>query len=349
LVARGGAPIPHARIVRVAPSILSVVVPVYQGAKHLPDLMAALAAARRELETSSPLRLAEAFFVDDAAIDASDAVLDRLRAENEWATVIHLSRNFGQHPATIAGVLHCSGDWVATLDEDLQHDPRHLPALLRQAVREGLDVVYAKPVGSVHRSWLRDRSSLGFKALMSRLTRNPHVRDFNSFRLMRGSIARAAAAVCAHDPYYDVALSWFTDRVGTLPIDMTDRRYVVEKRSGYSMGSLFRHAGRMLASSNLRLLRLGSFIGILALLFSVLMSLAVVAIKIFDPAAVQARGWVSLVILISFFGGLSSLLAGILVELTSSLVARARGKPTFFVVDRSRDADLLAWARGTIP
>jgi hypothetical protein len=125
---------------------------------------------------------------------------------------------------------------------------------------------------------------------------------------------------------------------------MTDGRYSEEGRSGYTFRSLIAHAGRMLASSNLRLLRLGSAIGVFALACSVLMTLVVIGIKIFDPHAIQARGWVSLTILISFFGGLGSLLAGILIELTSSLVGRARGKPTFFVVDRSRDSDLRSWA-----
>ena len=332
------------------PATLSVVVPVYQGAPHLPDLVAALEHVRTRLEADgAPVRLAEVFFVDDDAIDESAAVLDGLRAGRPWLSVIHLSRNFGQHPATIAGILHCSGDWVASLDEDLQHDPRHLVAMLKQAVRESADVVYAKPVGPVHRFWLRDKGSAWFKSLMSRLTGDPHVRDFNSFRMMRGGIARAAAAVCAHDPYFDVALSWFTNRIGTLPAQMTDRRYAEQKRSGYTLGALGRHAGRMLASSRLTYLRLGSAVGVLALVGSVLMSLTVVGIKLFNPAAIEARGWVSLVILISFFGGLVSLLSGILVELTSNLVARARGKPTFFVVDRSRDAELLAWAREESP
>lgn len=327
------------------PATLSVVVPVYQGAEHLPALLDALVAVRARLDSSnSPVRLAEACFVDDASIDESSRVLEELKAAHPWITVITLSRNFGQHPATIAGILHSSGDWIASLDEDLQHDPEQLVPLLKKAIRETHDVVYAKPVGAVHRSWVRDAGSVGFKNVMSRLTGNPHVRNFNSFRMMRGGVARASAAVCAHDPYFDVALSWFTERIGTLPIEMRDSRYFEQKRSGYTLRSLGRHAGRMLASSRLTYFRLGSAVGIAALAGSILMCLAVVGIKLFRPSAIQARGWVSLVILISFFGGLISLLTGILVELTSSLVARARGKPTFFVVDRGGDAELMEWA-----
>src|SRR5262245_49092232 len=232
------------------PAALSVVVPVYQGAPHLAALVAALDDVRRGLEAeAAPIRLTEVIFVDDSSIDDSEAVLAKMQAAFPWMTVIHLSRNFGQHPATIAGILHCSGDWIASLDEDLQHDPKHLVPLLQHAIREAADVVYAKPTGPVHGSWWRDLGSIGFKRLMSLLTGDPHVRDFNSFRVMRGGIARASASVCAHDPYFDVALTWFTSRIGTLPLEMRDRRYAAEKKSGYALGSLGRHAGRLLASS----------------------------------------------------------------------------------------------------
>jgi hypothetical protein len=179
---------------------------------------------------------------------------------------------------------------------------------------------------------------------MGRLTGNPHVPLFNSFRMMRGSIARAAAAVCANDPYFDIAISWFTDRIGSVPLELTDRRFIESRQSGYSLRALVRHAARMLLASEMKFLRLGAVIGIFALAGSVLLSAVVVAIKIWNPDAIHARGWVSLVLLISFFGGLTALLGGVLVELTSGLAARAKGKPEYFVVDRSGDALLRAWA-----
>ena len=331
-------------------TLLSVIVPVYQGERFLEELSARLDEVRSGLESRrSPVALAEAIFVDDGSIDGSSTVHEALARKHGWIRVVTLSRNFGQHSATIAGILHASGDWVATLDEDLQHRPADLVPLLKCAIRERRDLVYAKPRGDVHRSRMRDRSSRGFKTLVGRLTGNPHVPLFNSFRMMRGSIARAAAAVCANDPYLDIAICWFTSRIGSLPLELADRRFIETRESGYSFRSLVRHAARMLLASEMKFLRLGAAIGILALAGSILLSAVVVGMKIWNPEAIHARGWVSLVLVISFFGGLTALLGGVLVELTSGLAARAKGKPEYFVVDRSGDALLRGWAEAPEP
>ena len=144
-------------------ALLSVVVPVYQGERFLEELCQRLAAVRARLAAeAAPIRLGETIFVDDGSIDDSRSVLGRLESAHDWIHVITLSRNFGQHAATIAGILHSSGDWIASLDEDLQHRPEDLVRLLKYAVREGLDIAYARPLGEVHRSPMRDGTSRGF-------------------------------------------------------------------------------------------------------------------------------------------------------------------------------------------
>ncbi len=155
---------------------LSTVVPVYRGAAYLRTLAARLATVREVWEReASPLALAEMIFVDDGSTDSSSEVLEELRELFPWLRVIALSRNFGQHPATIAGILHSSGDWVATLDEDLQHPPEQLETLLREAVMSSVDVVYARPRTGPHGSSFRDLSSFLFKRFAVIATRNPYV------------------------------------------------------------------------------------------------------------------------------------------------------------------------------
>lgn len=330
--------------------LISTVTPVYRGERYIHDLVSALAALRRRLaEEDLPLELAEAIFVDDAAVDGSSAVLEELAAAHPWVRVVHLSRNFGQHPATVAGILHTSGDWVATLDEDLQHDPGHLLALLHRATASGCDVVYARPAGAVHRSVVRDGGSRMFKALVARLTGTPHAPEFNSYRLMRGSIARAAAAVSAHDTYFDVALGWFTGRIATLAVPLEDRRFLADRASGYDLYRLLAHARRLMLSADLKVLRLGSAIGLLAMALAVVGAIVVLAIKLFAPQLVALRGWTSLILVAFFFGGLSTFLVGMVLELLAPLTLQGKGKPTFFVVDRTRDGDVAAAIARVLP
>lgn len=323
------------------PVLVSVVIPVYRGRETLELLMSELEAVRSEWQRRMlPVELVEVICVDDGSADGSESVLERLQRQYSWLRVIPLSRNFGQHPATVAGLLEASGDWVVTMDEDRQHPPRFLLSLLHQAITTSSDLVYAQPNQPVHQSRFRDASSRLSKSLIAIVTRNPHVRSFNSFRLIRGSIARAAAAVSAHETYLDVSLCWFTDRITTLPLPLTDYRYARDRQSGYSFGRLLSHARRLAVSSQAKWLRCGALIGTGAMLLSVLLGSSILLRKLADPSSIQVQGWTSLFLMVLFFGGLTSLLLGILLEFQSVILLQSLGRPTYFVVDRAADAQL---------
>ncbi len=318
---------------------VSAVVPVYAGEKFLPQLVEKLAVVRQQWQAQqAPLVLTEAVFVCDEPIDASASVLERLRQQYDWVKVVTLSKNFGQHPATIAGILHCSGDWIFTLDEDLQHDPVHFGELLRRAVETSSDILYAKPLESVHESVFRDLSSRLYKRLLVSLTNNPHIPQFNSFRLMRGALARAAASVCSHETYFDVALCWFSNRITSTRLPLKDRRFIETGKSGYNLGKLLSHARRLLVSSQTKVLRGGVLLGLAGLLLSVIFGADIVVRRLFVPGSIDVKGWTSQMLGTLFFGGLSAFFLGVCLEYLSNILLHTQGKPPFFVIDRSKDA-----------
>ncbi|WP_339868356.1 glycosyltransferase [uncultured Algoriphagus sp.] len=323
---------------------LSTVTPVYQGAEFLEKLVLEIAKVRDELESiDAPIRILESIFVDDGSTDGSDLVLEKLSNTYPWLVVITLSKNFGQHPATTAGILHSSGDWVITLDEDLQHHPKFIATLLKTAVFNSSDVVYANPEESVHESKFRDYSSRQFKVLISKLTRNPSIVMFNSFRLMRGSIARAAAAISIDQTYYDIALGWFTNRISQISLPLKDDRFIKSKSSGYSLIKLLSHARRLVQSSELKILRVGTILGLSATIFGLFFALIVIFVKIFYPEVIGVQGWASVIILTSILGGINALLIGLVLEHISILLMQSHGKPKFFEVERKDDSIILEW------
>jgi glycosyltransferase involved in cell wall biosynthesis len=316
---------------------LSTVTPVYSGEAYLAELATCLANLKQEWEKQGKaFCLLESIFVLDGPIDNSVSVLGELARQWPWIHVVSLSKNFGQHPATMAGVLYTSGDWVVTLDEDLQHDPGCIVQLLRKAVGDQLDVVYASPVERVHSGW-RDLASRGYKALMSRVLGIPHIQKFNSFRLLRGVIARASASVCSHETYFDMALCWFTDRIGTVEMPLRDRRQMEGRKSGYTLRSLIQHGRRLVISSHSKMLRVGAWIGGLAMLCSFVTGVGVVILRILAPDRIGVQGWASLILLVLFFGGLTSMLLSIVLEFLTNMSLHTQGKPTYFVVNRSAD------------
>jgi polyisoprenyl-phosphate glycosyltransferase len=321
---------------------VSVVVPVYSGEAYLADLVKHVDELRERWRTGfEDLELLEMIFVDDASIDGSAAALDALSSQHGWIQVLTLSRNFGQHPATIGGILHTQGDWVATLDEDLQHRPEFIEELLLRAVSEEVDVVYARPTDAVHGSWRRDTTSRLTKRILARVAGNEFIPAFNSFRLCRGVVARAASSVCGHETYFDIALTWFTDRIATQPVEMVDLRYQASARSGYSFRKLVSHARRLLISSYPKALRLTALLGTIAVAIAVFFGGRAMIQRLTGSLVTDVPGWASLFVGIMTLGGLTILMLVVALEYLASMALHTQGKPVFFVVDRSADAGLL--------
>ena len=323
---------------------LSAVIPVYSGARYLEKLVEELNDVRTKwADENAVVALTEAIFIVDEAIDRSAEVLDELAGVHSWIIVLHLSRNFGQHPATTAGILQTSGDWVITLDEDMQHPPSKIEAMLHQAAISGIDVVYACPEQAVHESVFRDYSSRIYKKIIGYLAGNENIQLFNSFRLIRGSIARAASGVCGHDTYFDVALSWFSQRIGTVVMALKDDRVIQSGKSGYNIQKLFSHARRMIVSTHMKALRVGAVLGAIGLISSFAYGGYVLSAGLLFHINSGARGWSSLMVVVLFFGGVSTFMSGMLLEYIAVILLHTQGKPAFFIVDRRSDALLLEW------
>ena len=115
--------------------MLSAVVPVHDEAASLSRLMDELRAALDP--RGEPW---EAVFVDDGSDDGSFAVLARLHEQHDNVRVVRLRRNFGKAAALAAGFAHAQGEFIVTLDGDLQDDPAEIPRLLAK-LDEGFDLV----------------------------------------------------------------------------------------------------------------------------------------------------------------------------------------------------------------
>lgn len=317
---------------------VSIVIPVYSGEKYLKDLFQQILDLKvRWAGGRKILHLSEAIFVVDDAKDNSEQILRHMAQENDMLKIVTLSRNYGQHASTIAGISASTGDWVVTLDEDLQHPPAYIEEMLGVAAENSSDVVYINPLNNVHSSFFRDKSSRIYKRVIEYLTGNNHIRKANSFRLIRGDIARSTAAACGYNTYLDVALGWFTDRFVTLDKPLEDQRYIKTGSSGYNLKSLLSHASRLAFSSHIKILRLATFIGVFSLVLTFIAIVALIIMKIFFPDVVIARGWTSLMLVNFAIGGMILFLLGIILEYISLLVFKAHGRPLYSVIDRSSD------------
>ena len=323
------------------PIEVSIVVPVYNGSRYLETLVQETQTLQsRWDQAKTSLTIVEVIFVLDEPIDDSQQVLQRLQPRHPWIRIINLSRNYGQHSATIAGILYSCGEWVVTMDEDMQHKPKDIEKLLKAAASRNSDVIYAESVDRVHGGLYRDKLAKLTKSSISLLSGNKHIQKFNSFRLIRGDLARAAAAICAQTTYFDIALTWFTQRIHTTAVALEDNRHRQENISGYNFMTLIKHAKRLILSSGFTTLRFTTSISILAIACSVIYGVFILYSTLSTGTIEGIAGWPSLMIVILSLGGLSVFILGFVLELAHTGTLQLLGKPTFFIVDRSSDDNL---------
>jgi polyisoprenyl-phosphate glycosyltransferase len=318
--------------VSIKANTISVVIPVYQGEKTLEALVAELE-PHTHLQKSPGGRwyqIIEVIMVHDGARDASDVVMKSLADHYSFVVPIWLSRNYGQHPATLAGITCSAADWVATLDEDGQQDPGDLGRFLDMALQDGAQLVYAKPTNAPPHGALRNALSKLAKKFFVNVLGFKAVGEFNSYRLIDGEIARSLSAFCGHGVYLDVALAWVVSQTAHCPAALREER---ERPSGYNLRKLVAHFWRLVLTSGTQPLRLVAFGG----LFSMVGGFALVLYALIGKLTgrVPIPGWTSLLIVVSVFSGAILFSLGIISEYLGIVVKMALGKPTYMMVSRS--------------
>ena len=133
----------------------SVVVPVFNSQESLLELFEGIAAAFGELNTEF-----ETIFVDDRSTDNSWEVLKNLKQEHpQHIKIIRLSRNYGQHNATLCGLMFAKGEAIITIDDDLQTPPHEIITLVRSFEESSCDVIYGIPYGKKAHHFYRNLGS----------------------------------------------------------------------------------------------------------------------------------------------------------------------------------------------
>ncbi len=317
---------------------VSVVVPVYGGRTTLAGVVAELLplAAEQQSPQGRPFRVSEVLLVDDVGPDDSAVVIRALAGANpDLVRPVWLSRNFGQHAATLAGLASSSGDWVVTMDEDGQHDPAAIGAMLDAAMDAQADVVYAAPTNAPPHGRLRNVASTGAKRLVAALSAGAPSGSFHSYRLVLGEIARSVAAYAGPGIYLDVALHWVCRRTVTCPVAM---RAEGGRASGYDLKSLLSHFWRLVLSSGTKPLRWVSWVGVGFAVISVVATLALVIGRL--SSAWVYPGWTSTLVVIFFCTGVTLFCLGVIAEFVGVAVNMAMGKPLYLLTRDRRSGPL---------
>ena len=238
-----------------------------------------------------------------------------------------LSRNFGQHAATLAGMASSSGEWIVTMDEDGQHDPAFLGHLLDAALADNASVVYARPTNQAPHPFVRNLTSKVAKRVVNVLGGGVDASVFHSYRLILAEVGRSVAAYSGAGVYLDVALTWVSGTPTTAPVELRDEG---ERRSGYSLKTLASHFWRMVVSGGTRGLRVVSGVGIVFAIVGFVIALYLIINRLAGASLTQ--GWTSMIVVVLICSGITLFSLGVIAEYIGVAVNMAMGKPLYLIV-----------------
>jgi glycosyltransferase involved in cell wall biosynthesis len=215
---------------------VSVVLPVYQNRRQLPELHRRLTAVLREAGGGYEL-----VFVDDAGGDGSLEWLRECRQKDDRVVLVEMPRNVGQHRAVLAGLARTAGDVVAVMDADLQDPPEAIPRLMAALDRDDT-VVFARRT-SRHQSRGRHLTGRLFKALLRRVARSRVPAGTGMFFVTSRRAAADVVARATLAPYVPLLLDQGGARMTTIDVTKASREdgtsaYTARRRLALAAGAI---------------------------------------------------------------------------------------------------------------
>ena len=317
---------------------VSIVIPCYRGESTLPDLIQEIGRFVDGSQTSQGhlWQVAEVILVFDGGSIELREILAELSRRHTFVRVVWLSRNFGQHAATVAGISQSAGKWVVTMDEDGQHNPDGIGFFIDEAILTGANLVYGKPLNPPHHGPIRNLASRLAKVVAALLLGSERSGLYQSYRLIDGGVARQLAARVGPQVYLDVALEWFTSSPGLAPVTLRDAS---ARKSGYSIRKLVSHFWRLIVSIGPRPMRFVSALGLSSALIG-----AGLAVFFFVQRVLGAdlpEGWASQITVTLTSSGLILFSLGLVSEYLGSIVSVAQGRPPFVILDSNWPQEVM--------
>jgi len=315
---------------------LSIVIPVFNGARSVAELIGAL----EDLPIPGGH---EIVLVNDGSADDSlevlHALFDKARVP---MTLIDLARNYGEHNAVIAGLRHAGGAHVITMDDDLQNPPEEVQRLLSFAQRSGKEVVYTYYEDKRHPLW-RNFASRFANRVADFVLDKPSSLYLSSFRCMSAFVSREITRYEGPFPYVDGLILQVTQDIDRILVRHLPRSSGI---SNYTVRRLIRLWMNMFVNFSVMPLRISTFTGFVLSIFGALAGTIVVGEALFRS---PPPGWASLMAAFLLLSGVQLLILGIVGEYLGRLYLTVNRKPQSVVKEVRCSKPNRAAERGPPP
>ena len=303
-------------------SLYSIVVPVYNSEHTLEELYARL----KNVFENTMQEEFELILVDDSSRDNSYVVMEKLHRKDNRVKIIQMAKNFGQHPALLCGFSFAKGDFIITMDDDLQHRPEEIPKMAA-AIKEhdDVDVIIAKYENRKHNFIRRLGTRISVYATSKMLNKDPNL-EITSFRLMRRFIVEAILNTNTHLPQIGNLLVQSSNRIINVPVHHDPRKV---GKSNYTFRRLAKDLIYDITSNSAIPLLLVRDLGIFSFLVSIILGLFYL-IRYFIYG-VSVEGWTTLVLLILAYNVIILLAIGIIGQYLMNILNEAKKMPNYVI------------------
>ena len=299
---------------------LSLVIPVYNGSRTIGPVV-------EHITKIFGSTLFEIILVNDGSEDNSEQVCAGLVNKfPQHVTFVHLSRNFGEHSAVLAGFKQSRGLYIAVLDDDGQNPPEEVVRMLDELKRKKYDVVYGHYIEKKHSrfrnlgSWFNDR-------IATLMLHKPKDLYLSSFKVMNRFVANEITKYRGPYPYADGLIYRVTRSIGQIPVE---HRPSPGGQSRYTFRRLVRLWLNMFLNFSIKPLRLSIYVGLLTSCLSLVALIAIVIDRLWITPNVTL-GIPTVLGTIVLLAGIQLMILGLIGEYLGRLYLDHTGTPQYVI------------------
>jgi len=300
----------------------SIVIPVYNGANSIGDLV------DRLITELDQFRL-EIVLVNDHSPDNSEEVC--IAIYKKYPRIVRfysLAKNVGEHSAVLAGLNHTSGDYVIVMDDDFQNPPAEVIKLITVAMENDYDVVYTYSKRKRH-SHFRNFGSWFNDKVANIMLHKPRDLYLSSFKLISKFLVNEITKYKSPFPYIDGLILQTTDNIGKVRVDHQPRR---EGRSNYTLKKLISLWLNMFTNFSVIPLRVSIVLGFIFSVYGLVYGMIILIERILNPN--MAPGLASLIVSVSILSGVQLIAIGMIGEYVGRIFIAQNKRPQYTIKKR---------------
>lgn len=311
--------------------LITLVVPCYNEEEALPLFYAEASRVAAEMQASHGAAF-EFVFVDDGSADGTLLTLRALHEKDARVRYVSFSRNFGKEAAIYAGLQAARGDYVATMDADLQDPPALLPQMLDALTKETYDCAATRRTTRKGEPLLRSWFARQFYRIINKMSETEIVDGARDFRLMRRRMVDAVLAMAEYNRFSKGIFSWVGFKTKWFDYENVER---VAGQTKWNFWGLFKYSIEGIVGFSTAPLVIAAGVGVVFCLaaFVGIVFVVVRALLFGDPTS----GWPSMVCIILLCSGVQLFCTGIVGEYLAKTYLEVKHRPVYITRETEND------------